>query len=100
MDSFSLRKAPLIIKYSAEKELNLEKLLLLESKNINLSNKIADFGFVLYEDSELQFQRLVKTTGPFLIQILYKLKPRRIKPQEEKDYEQEYIQSVGMCFHN
>lgn len=98
-EEFSLKKAPLIINYNAEKELNFE-----ESKysvNKKLVNRLADLGYVPYEDNMYKFQRFVKIHNSLLIQIKYKVSQRRAKPDEEIDYEAEhenYVNSINQFF--
>ena len=65
--SFSLKKSPKVIKYSAEKELEFEQKEYFVNKK--LSNKLADYGFVLYEDKVHRKQKFVKVHGDLLIQI-------------------------------
>ena len=62
----------------SENQLNFEKQLY--TVNRKFTNKLADYGFVIYEDKELRHQRLVKISGDLLIQVTYDIKQRRRKP--------------------
>lgn len=59
----------------SENQLNYEKELY--TVNRKITNKLADYGFVIYEDNELKEQRLVKVSDDLLIQVTYQIKPRR-----------------------
>jgi len=91
-DSFNRQKAPLLLKYAAEKELNVEK----EEYFVirKLTNKIADLGYVPYESNNQNIQKFVKVENDMLIQLLFRMKKRRDDPPEATDHEAEHIKAV------
>jgi len=56
-----------VIRYAATSELTFEEIEYSVDKK--LSNKLADYGFILYEDGKHKRQRFIKTVGDKFVQI-------------------------------
>ena len=66
---FQLTKSEKMLEYMIDNQLDFEKKHYFVDRKI--TNKMADYGFVIYEDKESRSQRFVKVVDDLLIQIMY-----------------------------